>query len=100
MVISAPTHSHGTKLYDYLLTFRMEVELVWKANWTATKALFLLNRYLPLFDLVLTYYRELFLYPSAHMLSPTPTGDNGIRIAHNCSSLLRANACTCLVPLL
>ncbi|KAL0575100.1 hypothetical protein V5O48_006876, partial [Marasmius crinis-equi] len=32
-------------LYDYLLTFSEEVELIWKARWTIPKVLFLIMRY-------------------------------------------------------
>ena len=31
--------------YDTLLTFSREVECIWKRKWSATAALFLLNRY-------------------------------------------------------
>lgn len=33
-------------LWDYILTFGMEVDLVWKSRWTFMKGLFLFQRYL------------------------------------------------------
>ncbi|KAK0430490.1 hypothetical protein EV421DRAFT_281735 [Armillaria borealis] len=33
-------------LYDHLLTFSAEVELIWAAHWSVPKVLFLLLRYL------------------------------------------------------
>ncbi|KAG9313230.1 hypothetical protein JVU11DRAFT_6690 [Chiua virens] len=35
-------------VYNYLLTFRMEMDYVWSARWTVVKALFLFNRYMNL----------------------------------------------------
>ncbi|PPQ70038.1 hypothetical protein CVT24_003805 [Panaeolus cyanescens] len=37
-------------MFDWLATFEMEVELVWKSNWNFMKVLFLLQRYLPFVD--------------------------------------------------
>jgi len=37
-------------IWDYLLTFGMEVELVWKSKWTFMKGLYLFQRYLPFID--------------------------------------------------
>jgi len=39
-------------IWDYLLTFRMEVDLVWKSKWNFMKGLFLFQRYLPFIDTV------------------------------------------------
>jgi len=39
-------------LYDYLLTFGEEVEFVWQQRMSLGKILFLLNRYIPMIDLV------------------------------------------------
>ena len=39
-------------IWDFILTFRMEVDLVWKSKWTLMKALYLFQRYLPFFDTV------------------------------------------------
>ena len=46
-------------IWDYILTFRMEVDLVWKSKWTFMKGLFLFQRYLPFIDTVwLVLYRQ------------------------------------------
>jgi len=37
-------------IWDYILTFRMEVDLVWKSKWNIMKGLYLLQRYLPFID--------------------------------------------------
>jgi hypothetical protein len=34
------------QLYEYICTFALEVEFIWKARWTITKVLYLLTRYL------------------------------------------------------
>lgn len=34
-------------IYDYLLTVNLEIELVWRSRWTATKCLYFIQRYLP-----------------------------------------------------
>jgi len=39
-------------IWDYILTFRMEVELVWKSKWTFMKGLYFFQRYLPFIDTV------------------------------------------------
>ncbi|KAG2014256.1 hypothetical protein CC2G_011091 [Coprinopsis cinerea AmutBmut pab1-1] len=39
-------------VYDYLLTFDLEIEFVWKSRWNAVKVLFLLTRYLPFLELL------------------------------------------------
>jgi len=36
--------------WDYLLTFGMEVDLVWKSKWNYMKGLYLFQRYLPFLD--------------------------------------------------
>jgi len=33
-------------IWDHLLTFQREIQLVWRARWTVIKALFLFNRYI------------------------------------------------------
>ncbi|TFK71028.1 hypothetical protein BDN72DRAFT_492891 [Pluteus cervinus] len=40
-------------LYDLLLTFDMEVNLLWPSKWTLIKVVYLLQRYLPLIDTVI-----------------------------------------------
>jgi len=34
-------------LWDYVLTFEMEVDLVWKSKWNFMKGLYFFQRYLP-----------------------------------------------------
>lgn len=41
--------------FDYLLTLRYEIALVWSRKWAAGTALFFLNRYLPFADSVMIY---------------------------------------------
>ncbi|KIM36934.1 hypothetical protein M413DRAFT_31328 [Hebeloma cylindrosporum] len=36
--------------WDYIITFGMEVDLVWKSNWSLMKVLYLIQRYLPFID--------------------------------------------------
>jgi len=51
-------------LWDYLLTFGMEVDLVWKSKWNFMKGLYLFQRYLPFTDiiwLVLSCWSDFFL---------------------------------------
>jgi len=48
-------------LWDYTLTFDMEVHFVWKSKWNFMKGLYLFQRYLPFAHLicfVLTYCRS------------------------------------------
>jgi hypothetical protein len=33
-------------IWDYIITFRMEVDLVWKSKWNFMKGLYLFQRYL------------------------------------------------------
>jgi hypothetical protein len=40
-------------IYDYFLTFRREVELVWLSQWNVIKVLFLAQRYFPIVDGIL-----------------------------------------------
>ncbi|PPQ74693.1 hypothetical protein CVT26_007603 [Gymnopilus dilepis] len=47
-------------VWDYCLTFGMEVDLVWSSRWNIIKVLFLVQRYLPFIDTcILTIYRDL-----------------------------------------
>jgi len=39
-------------LWDYILTFGMEVDLVWKSKWNFMKGLYFFQRYLPFTDLI------------------------------------------------
>jgi len=46
-------------IWDYILTFGMEVDLVWKSKWNLMKGLYLFQRYLPFIDTVwLVLYRQ------------------------------------------
>jgi len=46
-------------IWDYSLTFRMEIDLVWKSKWTFMKGLYLFQRYLPFIDTTwLVLYRQ------------------------------------------
>ena len=45
--------AYTTFLWDYILTFEMEVDLVWKSKWNFMKGLYLFQRYLPFTQLVL-----------------------------------------------
>ena len=37
--------------WDYILTFEMEVDFVWKSKWNFMKGLYLFQRYLPFTEL-------------------------------------------------
>ena len=39
-------------LWDYILTFGIEVDLVWKSRWNFMKGLFLFQHYLPFTDIM------------------------------------------------
>jgi len=39
-------------IWDYILTFGMEVDLVWKSKWNFMKGLYLFQRYLPFVDTI------------------------------------------------
>ncbi|KZP01210.1 hypothetical protein CALVIDRAFT_559843 [Calocera viscosa TUFC12733] len=42
--------------YDYILTFKQERNLIWKAKWTPVKALFLFMRYSVILDMIGFFY--------------------------------------------
>ena len=49
-------------IWDYILTFRMEVDLVWKSKWNFMKGLYLFQRYLPFIDTIfLVLYRQSYV---------------------------------------
>ena len=49
-------------IWDYILTFRMEVDLVWKSKWNFMKAVYLFQRYLPFIDNIwLVLYRQSYI---------------------------------------
>ena len=54
------TDLSAPKVYDYLLTFPLEISFVWPARWTAIKVLFLLTRYMPFVDGGLLLYCKPF----------------------------------------
>jgi len=37
-------------IWDYILTFKMEVDLIWKSKWNFMKGLYFFQRYLPFID--------------------------------------------------
>jgi len=39
-------------IWDYILTFRLEVDLVWKSKWSFMNGLYLVQRYLPFIDTI------------------------------------------------
>ncbi|KAF4597657.1 hypothetical protein EYR40_008121 [Pleurotus pulmonarius] len=48
------------KVYDYVLTFRLEYHYVWsKQQWSLIQVLFFVNRYMPFVDITLSLYAEL-----------------------------------------
>ncbi|ESK87224.1 hypothetical protein Moror_5812 [Moniliophthora roreri MCA 2997] len=47
-------------LYDHLLTFGDEVELIWQAEWKFPKFLFLLIRYIVVISVLVHTYRTCF----------------------------------------
>ncbi|KZP01231.1 hypothetical protein CALVIDRAFT_532847 [Calocera viscosa TUFC12733] len=44
--------------YDYILTFKQERDLIWKAKWTPVKALFLFIRYSVILDMIECFYLD------------------------------------------
>ncbi|KAF7367472.1 hypothetical protein MSAN_00810100 [Mycena sanguinolenta] len=43
-------------VFDYALTFELEVSLIWRSEWSLPKVLFLLSRYSTVFDVPLVLY--------------------------------------------
>ncbi|KAF9010813.1 hypothetical protein BDQ17DRAFT_1299412, partial [Cyathus striatus] len=52
------------KAYDTLLTFDLEVNLIWKAQWNVMKVLFILTRYLPFFDTTISISMQFLRHAS------------------------------------
>ena len=51
-------------LWDFILTFGMEVDFVWKSKWNFMKGLYLFQRYLPFIDpILLPVYRKSDFFP-------------------------------------
>jgi hypothetical protein len=46
-------------IWDYILTFEMEVDHVWKSKWNFMKGLYLLQRYLPFIDIMWLFFIRL-----------------------------------------
>ena len=66
-------------LWDYVLTFRMEVDLVWKSKWNFMKGLYLFQRYLPFADIIfffLTGQSDLVSYLPMLNFSYSSNGGN------------------------
>ena len=54
-------------LWDYLLTFGMEVDLVWKSKWNFMKGLYIFQRYLPFTDIIWLVLSCLsYFFPSSY----------------------------------
>jgi hypothetical protein len=54
-------------IWDYILTFGMEVDLVWKSKWNFMMGLYLFQRYLPFTDLIwLVLSRQSAFFPSSY----------------------------------
>jgi hypothetical protein len=52
-------------IWDYIITFRMEVDLVWKSDWNFMKGLYFFQRYLPFIDTTwLVLYRQSDAFPT------------------------------------
>ncbi|KAH7929181.1 hypothetical protein BV22DRAFT_1029809 [Leucogyrophana mollusca] len=52
-------------IYDYVLTFNLELKFIWSGPWSAVKALYLFTKYLPFIDVILlVLYRDLLSEPS------------------------------------
>ncbi|KAF7340252.1 hypothetical protein MVEN_01943900 [Mycena venus] len=49
-------------LFDYALTFGLEVSLIWRSKWSLTKVLFILSRYSTVFDVPLVLYYSITPY--------------------------------------
>jgi len=52
VLISTTVAASTVFIWDYMLTFRMELDLVWKSKWTFMKAMYIFQRYLPFVDMV------------------------------------------------
>ncbi|KAF8134186.1 hypothetical protein K438DRAFT_1883386, partial [Mycena galopus ATCC 62051] len=50
------------RVFDYALTFNLEVSLIWGSKWSLPKVLFFLSRYSPVFDVPLVLYTNRTTY--------------------------------------
>ncbi|KZP31934.1 hypothetical protein FIBSPDRAFT_944550 [Athelia psychrophila] len=57
-------------IYDYILTFHLEVNLIWGEPWKSLKILFLLSRYLPFADTTIIFLS----------FNHSPSSQNGCRV--------------------
>ena len=59
ILILATVAASALFTWDYILTFGMEVDLVWRSKWNLMKGLYLFQRYSPFIDTVwLILYRQ------------------------------------------
>jgi len=59
-------------IWDYILMFSMEVDLVWKSKWNFMKGLYLFQRYQPFIDITMSLYCQFdFLSLSSLIFSYT-----------------------------
>ena len=59
ILILATVAASALFIWDYILTFGMEVDLVWRSKWNFMKGLYLFQRYSPFVDTVwLVLYRQ------------------------------------------
>jgi hypothetical protein len=57
------------QVYDYMLTFKDEVRLVWPSRWSIGKVLFFLTRYPPFIDMTLVLVRKLTVHTFSYSIS-------------------------------
>jgi len=50
-------------IWDYILLFGMEVDLVWKSKWSFMKGLYLFQRYLSFIDITIILYCQSDCFP-------------------------------------
>ncbi|KAF8140785.1 hypothetical protein K438DRAFT_1879334 [Mycena galopus ATCC 62051] len=58
----AQVSSVAILVFDYALTFNLEVSLIWGSKWSLPKVLFLISRYSPVFDVPLALYTNRTTY--------------------------------------
>ncbi|KAH7913289.1 hypothetical protein BJ138DRAFT_1146324 [Hygrophoropsis aurantiaca] len=56
LVLYATVAAATILAYDYLLTFDLELQHIWRARWSILKVLYILTRYLPFFGMVPLMY--------------------------------------------
>ena len=87
-------------IWDYILTFGMEVDLVWKSKWNFMKCLYLFQRYLPFIDNTwLTLYRQSNLFSTFFPSFFCSSNDEGVNEGYVCEGVpphLRFVKLTCL----